>query len=233
MRSLRNKYTSRYLFLICLSFLIQACDQPTVVRQYHEVVIDIPPKEPMAPSDPHAMLSNMPDDDIHKNLKMKDSGLDSRLSESVAPAAITWDVPEGWLEKKGDGMRLASFVNTDVADPVEITIISLAGQAGGFSANITRWLKQLTLTLPEGMDIEKFISLQEKLVNSSGMEVILVDFTKLQDNSDSKVDSMLSAVMDRKNSQIFIKMTGTRTAILKNYEAFKSLIMSIKPTDSE
>lgn len=215
--------------MVCL--IVLSCDSPVVERRYHELIVDVPAPKPFDQSDPHAFLSMMPEDDIHKNLKPDDSNLNNRLAGSVAPAAITWTTPEEWLEKKGDGMRLASFINSDKEFPVETTIISLAGQAGGIPANIARWLQQLNISLPEAMDMDQFISRQEKLVNPSGLELMVVDFTLLQSGQDDQQASMQAAVIDRKASQIFIKMTGSKAAVLKSNAAFKSLIMSIKAAE--
>jgi len=215
--------------MVCL--LLQSCDRPVAERRYHEMIVDVPAPQPLDQTDPHAFLSMMPEDDIHRNLKTNEGNLNNRLAESVAPAAITWTTPEEWLEKKGDGMRLASFINSDKDFPVETTIISLAGQAGGIPANITRWLQQLNIALPVAMDMDQFISRQEKMVNPSGLELMVVDFTLLQTGPDDQQASMLAAVIDRKASQIFIKMTGSKAAVLKSYAAFKSLIMSIKAAE--
>ncbi len=180
----------------------------------------------------------MPDDDIHRGITaqgqapagmdMKNMALDPRLNDSVDRTPLKWTTPEGWLESKGSGMRLATFVHTDKNNPIEVSIISLGGSAGGLSGNIVRWMQQINVPVPAGAEWERFMGRQENFKTVSGLPVVLIDFTELQKEQKGDAPSMMAAVIDRQDAQIFIKMTGSKQAVIASRAAFRSLAESIE-----
>src|SRR5690606_20916792 len=66
---------------------------------------------------------------------------------------ISWNLPESWIEQpEGDPLRLTGFWAPDPRllekdlpdpDPVDVSLVQLAGDAGGLEANVTRWLGQV------------------------------------------------------------------------------------------
>jgi hypothetical protein len=229
-------------------------------RIFHEVNIEPEEEQVSDQADPHALMGEMPDDDIHaafrKNQgavpdreampdddihKQFKSGpamsggmaMDPALMNSVAPSSLSWSVPEGWQEEKGSGMRIATF-KAGVGDlAVETSVISLAGGAGGMAANVSRWMGQLNLDVPSAVELDKFIERQENIKTSSGLAVKLIDFTQMQNDDQPEVPSMIAAVVEGTDNQVFIKMTGSRKAILKNFDAFKALVGSLKDGSGE
>ena len=63
-----------------------------------------------------------------------------------APGEITWTLPTGWTTKPAGQMRLGSF-SFEAKDgySVDISVVKLAGEAGGDMANINRWRGQIQL----------------------------------------------------------------------------------------
>ena len=244
---------NRLLFnvlLVVFCFLCAGRGETVEKRAYKEINVDSDEKQVMNVEVPQALLKNMPDDDVHKAVRsggamganldgMPNDDIHAKfrngmmpnseaLMNSVAPTSLSWSVPEGWQEEKGNGMRIATFKAGEGNTAVETSIISLAGQAGGMSANVGRWMGQLDMEIPSEEKLNEFISRQEKLKTASGMDVTFVDLTQFQQDADGKTPSMIAAVIEGPASQIFIKMTGSKEAVLKNAEQLKLLVQSVK-----
>jgi len=57
-----------------------------------------------------------------------------------------WDLPEGWHQHAGQGMRFATIMaGAHGSNPLELTVIPLGPAASGELANINRWRGQLGL----------------------------------------------------------------------------------------
>lgn len=223
-----------YRSLLCLVYVIPlliyaGCERPTSERHYTEIFMEAPSKPSGLPmDDPHAFMRLMPEDEIHANLNTTDAGLKERLEASVAKTPLSWNTPSGWLERPASGMRLATFINTDPQLPVETTIVALAGTSGGIEDNVVRWMGQIHLEVPDSRDLNDFIKKQERFLTDSGLTVILIDFSGRQKTMGTDVPSMIAAVIERPDSQIFVKMNGSKQAVIQNRTALKSLIRSLK-----
>ncbi|MDA3873634.1 MAG: hypothetical protein PF795_06710, partial [Kiritimatiellae bacterium] len=87
-----------------------------------------PPMMPPASSGPNSML-----------------GREGEVPPPPKATDIVWELPEGWTERAGSGMRIAEFLpDSDVADGL-VTLIALGPGAGGLEANTTRWRGQVGL----------------------------------------------------------------------------------------
>jgi len=220
------------LIVMCFIFIFaaSACDKPVEQRKYKEIFTkpDITAK---SMSDGSKMpFNNMPNDDIHANLRLDSTepmNVNKDILNSVDSSPLAWETPVGWVEEKGAGMRVATFRNTDPNLPIETTIVSLGGSAGGLSANVVRWLQQMGLKIPEAKELELFIQKQQNFQTISGLNVVLIDFTELQPESSSESASMITGIIENNNSQIFVKMKGSKAAILQNRGHFKELLQSI------
>ncbi len=213
---------------LAVATAMAGCEKEPLKRHYTEVFIDAQKQERANnDADPHASLQQMmPQDEIHANLNMRDMGLQQGLDASVVKTPLSWETPKEWAEKTGSGMRLATFVSLDEKHPVETTIISLGGEAGGDAANVTRWMRQIQIEVPPAEELEDFISRQERLTSVSNLPVLMVDLTSFQNQPDSP--SMIAAIIEREGATIFVKMNGSRQAVLENRGRFKALVQSIK-----
>ncbi|MBL8014231.1 MAG: hypothetical protein JNN05_10320, partial [Candidatus Omnitrophica bacterium] len=123
------------LLVVCLCTLT-GCTERNTERVYEEVVIK--PEESVAAftMDPHAGMQ-MP----------------SAMTGVVSPDAnVKWQVPNGWSEIAGGGMRIVSFRNVKEPEAIDVSIVSLSGPAGGLQANLIRWAGQIDLDLQEDSD---------------------------------------------------------------------------------
>jgi len=240
-----------------LIFWAAGCDQPSAKRTQKEIFIEaehaaMPIAEEdffsrMPQDEIHRNLNsgNMPQDEIHANLNLGEMPQDEvhaqakmgemptaqgmQLESSMDKSPLRWTTPKGWFEKKGSGMRVATFTNDNDTQPIETTIVSLAGSAGGLNSNITRWMGQINIPVPDSRILDNFIQGQEKIQTASGWSAVVIDFAQLQPGAADNTPSMTAAVIDRGQSQIFVKMTGSKKSVLDNLVAFKSLVQSIGP----
>lgn len=214
---------------------LSACDQPLTKRNYTEIFIESEPLQTMPMDQQHQIRQMMPQDDIHANLVLDDmimgdsdnSDLQRNLQKSVVKEPLSWTTPENWSETRGNGMRVVTFNNNDKNSPVEVTVIALGGNAGGLSANVIRWMQQINVPAPTDKALENFLNQQEKFQTDSNFQVTLINLTEWQGDTPSNSPSMIAAIIDRGNSQIFVKMTGMKDSVLKNMASLKSLVKSI------
>ena len=204
-------------FIVCIGFPVvlslSSCEKADQKRTYEEVVTQ-------TIQDPQKLLHEMiaRGEDPHAFLKAQP------MNNTSAP--VTWNVPAGWKEKPAGGMRLASF--TSETDTVDISIVSLSGEAGGVSANINRWLGQLHLPAFNDEALQQFLSKQEKFTSSGGLLVTMVDFATFVTEDDQSLPGMLAAIIQLSDQTVFVKMTGTIGEINKNRELFRELCRSIR-----
>ncbi len=215
----------KFLVFAGLGLVTVSCQRADGKRQYEEVVISAP----TAPSidDPHAFMRNMPNMPNVPN--MANMPMMDMQKAGGRESPVAWSTPQGWQEQPKSGMRLATFLNTDSAHPIECSIVSLGGGAGGLESNIRRWMGQINLAPVSDDDLSAFISKQEQLKSDGGLDMTVIDFTSLQ--NDSQADSMTAAILSLSDSRIFVKMTGKKENILKNREQFHSLCKSLKASE--
>ena len=234
-----------YSFLIlCLVPLI-GCQRGPVKRTYHEIVQSAAPQQasaPMIPLSGELDVSAIPDDDVHAFLRKGqkttsapmpmtgavDAQTQKMLEASVARPPLSWVTPQGWQETPGSGMRLVSFTSNDTNNPVECTIISLGGQAGGLESNAARWMRQVNINVPDAPAMEKVLAAQKKIKTKDGFDATIIDLTQLQSKDDLESPSMVATIITLPDATMFVKMTGTCAGILENKDKFEMLCESLK-----
>ena len=137
---------------------------------------------------------------------------------------ISWNLPKGWVEQPaGDPLRLASFLapdsssaNEEEMDPkaLDVSIVQLAGDAGGIPANISRWMGQVKI--PPSPDIVKdIIAKAESLKVASGQKGIVVDFTGLLAGDMTRSTSIIGVILQDTGYTVFVKAKGDQDRLLK------------------
>ena len=245
-----------FLCGIVLCVTLFGCDKPVAQRHYTEVFGDVQKKAApaagrmlsgmpqddihaglMPQDDVHAGL--MPNDDVHAGLSdpnkqdmppmmqgMNDPALQQQINASADQTPLEWETPKGWSEKRGSGLRLATLASMD--PKTETSIVSLGGSAGGMSANVARWIQQLKIPVPDAKELDSFIQRQEKFSTAKGMPLTLIDLTQMQNDSPPDAPSMIAVIIEKGDSQIFVKMTGAKQAVLDSRETFKNFAKSIR-----
>ena len=210
---MQKEVSSKQLLNLCviLVLFLGSCEKAQPICTYDEVVIESPLKA--SGQNPHAFMKNL------------GTG-EAPVMPSNVSSAISWSTPDGWLEQKGNGMRLATFKNKN-AGSMECSIVSLEGKAGDLESNIVRWMKQINLAFSSGSQLQEFISQQAELKASSGLAYRLIDFTTAQKAAEHSSPSMLSAIFETDKATVFVKLSGTREEVIRNKEQFLSLCNSI------
>jgi hypothetical protein len=162
------------------------------------------------------------------------AGTKQEKQESPAPAAAAmpahthfqWDTPGGWIENRAaSDFRLAAFTIKSGEIESICTIIPLQGEAGGLKANVTRWLGQITDSMPPDENtVEKLLNAQEKFLTKGQFPAVLIDFTPVTPNPTDK--SILAGILTVQGNSIFIKMTGQKSHLIENKAKFKALCQS-------
>ena len=221
--------------------VFSSCQKPETSRTYSEVVTEARNTMPVTSdtADPHAGL----DMDSHAAMMMGTAAgtdphsgftkeqLAQMLQESMGQTpqnkSISWTVPESWQEKSATGMRVVTFVEKNDPTAIDCSIVALGAGAGGLTPNIVRWLGQLNISVPTGSELEDFINRQENVSLDGNLSALLIDFTKLQEQSPAATPSMLAAIIETPAQRVFVKMTGSKQKIIEHSSAFRMLIKSL------
>ncbi len=201
-----------FVVVLMSLFSMSGCEKKAQEYHYQEIVIEpAMPNAPFMGEDPHAGL-----------------GLDiPMMKKSMSQdSSLAWEVPTGWEEVPGSGMRVASFKLVGHPDEIDVSIVSLGGMAGGVESNLNRWANQINLDV-DAQELAKFIEDAATVKTQSGVDARIFDFTKLQKGQDPSGKSMAAAMMDLGGATVFVKMTGTTEAVTNNQEAFKTLTQSV------
>lgn len=139
---------------------------------------------------------------------------------------LSWDVPQGWKQEPGEGMRLASFRLLSDPQAIDCSIVSLGGIAGSIEANLGRWLGQLGLQTSDD-NLRTLITAAQILKTKDGLDITVFDFTALQSQGNPSDKSMLAAMISLDKTTVFIKMTGPMGPVKQHKDDFLKLLRSI------
>jgi len=194
-------YKSLYTLLfvgVCV-LMFTSCEQPLTSREYEEIVT--------APaSDPHDFMRNAP-----------------FAKEEQLSLPLSWEVPQGWSEEKGSGMRLVTFRAQN--GTVECSIVSLGGQAGGLRSNVTRWMGQINIDVPADDQFGEYLSRQKILETKGGFPITIIDLSEISGRQQDP--SMIAAIAELEDKTIFVKMTGSRKDVIAHRGQLTSLCLSL------
>ena len=154
-----------------------------------------------------------------------------KKQQAIQPAkkaSLTWETPSTWRQVASSGMRLASFVAPAASgvESADVSLVSLAGDAGGELANVNRWRGQIGLPAQSAVEIQK---LARKITTQNG-DFVWYEIT--QKNYTSKAapvfsPSIYAAILPRQDETIFVKMVGPLATLENNAEEFVALCKSI------
>jgi hypothetical protein len=127
-----------------------------------------------------------------------------------------WQLPKNWKEEKASGMRLASFrIDGSLAD---VSLIQLAGDGGGLSANVNRWRSQISLPPLSRKDIR---------VSEEQSKAGPFIFVKLLNESFSE-KAILGALFFQKGQVLFVKLTAPLKEIKTLEKGFLDFCRSLE-----
>jgi len=123
-------------------------------------------------------------------------------------------------------MRLASFNATAPnGKPVDVSVVSLPGIAGGDLANVNRWRGQVNL----GPIDEKALQQSAEQIKANGHNFLMVDIVSDAPMGETnEKQRIIAAILDENDRSWFIKMTGEDAAVASQKSAFADFLRSLK-----
>ncbi len=146
-----------------------------------------------------------------------------RRAVPLTPAApanhsgLKYTTPDGWTAQPVKGMRAASFGVRHGNDSAEVTVIPLAGPAGGLLANVNRWRKEIGL----GDVDEKTLAAESKTLDLDGAKAIVVDLIGQNERT-------LGAIIEHGERTWFVKFRGPNALVEKERANFDAFVGSLR-----
>jgi hypothetical protein len=136
-----------------------------------------------------------------------------------APESIAWDLPKGWSEARGNGMRFATL-KPPVPGKLDVSVVTLPGQAGGELDNVNRWRSQIGLA---PVDDPTRAHMRQDVRSKAGT-IALYDFATAGANQ----QRMIAAILFTGERSWFFKMVGDEAAVAAARPGFHKLIESLR-----
>lgn len=154
---------------------------------------------------------------------LRGAGADS-AGDAGAPSApgIQYTVPEGWSDEGASGMRIVDLL----VEGAELSVIELAGPAGGIVDNVNRWRKQLGLGPFSEAQVE-----QMERIPALGTEGYLFDATgSYQGMTGGPVPDarMIGALVIGPDKSYFVKFVGPADVVTREAGAFRAVLDSLE-----
>ena len=157
---------------------------------------------------------------------------------ATLPPSLKFDAPDGWVAKTPSStMRVADFVLAKVASDTEDATLTLyffgANQGGGVSANIDRWISQMTQ--PNGKaskDVAKTSTME-----SHGLKISLIDLTGTYvaevspgatEHFNKPGFRLRAAVVETPGGPYYVKVIGPSATVAKWDAQFTAFMKSLK-----
>lgn len=149
------------------------------------------------------------------------SGMGSMGAPAADPATdLTWTPASSWTAKPASGMRRGSYSIKDASGAeADLSVIALAGSAGGLLDNINRWRGQIGLAPLAAAQLADEVT---TLKSDAGIEMSVVDMTN------PGGERILGAILPRAGQNWFFKLKGPSALITQEKPAFLACLKSIK-----
>lgn len=206
----------KYAALAC--FLILAACKKEEAQVYSVAKPAPEAAAPGAPAAAHGLTpTGLPEGHPPIGAAMGEGTLPPGFAVDAGPAALAWKAPAGWTAKPASGLRRATFVVPGGAGPADLSVISLAGDAGGELSNVNRWRAQVGLA-PWGE--AAFKQAAEKVASPAGSFTV-VDLA-------GPAQRMMVGMTNRNGETWFFKLLGPDLTVGSAGPAFKTFLAGVK-----
>jgi len=196
--------------------LISGCEKPErSVRHYREVSMV---KDDAKPAEP-PMMSAAPSTPAAPSGQGAMGELPPEMRTPSLPLA--WQTPEGWEERPGSGMRIATFM----VQGNECTLMTFPGDVGGDEANIRRWLGQLGQSVGDDV-LKSFVANPVRFETAGGFECRFFDYSAILPEGSPK--NILAGIITINDHTAFLKLMGDSAILKAQKNAFENLCKSIR-----
>ena len=138
---------------------------------------------------------------------------------------IEYKTPPGWIAQPLSPMRIASFKIAGEDDTTaDVSVVSLAGMAGGDLANVNRWREQLKLPPISESELAAISS----HVQANGHDFLVTDLVGNEPVLPSKHKTRIVAAASQQGEQTwFVKMTGDDELVEAQKNHFLDFLRSL------
>ena len=201
-----------YLRLFALLGVLSGCNNRKDIEVYRVS------KESAAPPAPAADQSGMP--------AMPGMPAQPGMAAEPGGPGVTSTPPAGWEPQPPSSMRLASFlVKGDNGTTADVSLVILAGGAGGGLENVNRWLTQLG---QPAIAEDKLVQISKHVPSPLG-DVVFVDLEGLPSGGDPAKDGrILGGMISGEEKTVFFKMRGNAALTEAQKENFIKWIASVR-----
>ena len=156
-----------------------------------------------------------------------------RPGPAAPPApALRYDVPAGWADRGGGGMRLATLVIGDPTAGREVTVIPAAGTLAG---NVARWIGQLDAqsddAAKERAAAAALETAQRVDVDGAQASVVLLLDAAARAGDDGGQAILGAMIPVERSTALFVKFKGDATVARRERDNFVRFVSSIRWTD--
>ncbi len=135
------------------------------------------------------------------------------------PVELRWTAPAHWQPQPLSAMRRASFAiaSADGA-PGDVSVVMLAGSAGGWLDNVNRWRGQLGLPAQTSAQLTRETQLVK---TAAGWEFSVVDLP-------GDTEHILGAMLTRADESWFFKLRGPTALVAREQPAFLAFLQTVR-----
>lgn len=152
------------------------------------------------------------------------------LPEGIAPpppSQVTGTAPAGWEVKPASSMRQASYsVKDGKGAEADVSLIILAGAAGGPLDNVNRWLSQIN---QPPVTEEKLATMAQHVKSPLG-DVLVFDLRGAEAAKDERI---LAGLVTQGDKSYFFKMRGPAALVGAQKANFNKWIATVKSEEAD
>jgi hypothetical protein len=161
-----------------------------------------------------------------KNVPAAGSNPSGSTARSGGAGELQWSAPEHWKSGRTSSMRLATF-HPNGADDTELSLIRLAGEAGGLVANVQRWYGQIANPEPSAAEVQALPKL-----DVLGTQATLIELTGSYSgmSSEAREGYMMLGLIVQPTPEfsLYLKLTGPEAKVRAEKDAFMAFCKSLR-----
>ncbi|MFA7345060.1 MAG: hypothetical protein WC003_12220 [Terrimicrobiaceae bacterium] len=211
---------------VCLGLLLacgwaSGCKDEDEIKVYRVSKPEPEPQQQQSPAPANGEMGGMP----------QTGAPASADAPNARPSQVAGNPPPTWEAQPLSSMRQASFlVKGDNGTMADISLVSLAGPAGGALDNVNRWLAQLGRPPITGEQLSQMA----RHVPSPLGDAMVVDLEGLPQGADAAKDGRIVAgIVAGDNRTFFFKMRGNSALAGSQKEAFVRWIGTVRMAGGE
>jgi hypothetical protein len=202
---------ARTACLLALATLLGGCDR-------NDATVVVVPKENPTPAAP---VGTLPPGHPDTSMAMQ-PGMDMGMGMPNRPR-ISYKAPEGWTESAPGSVRVASFRIAKDSKQADVSVIPLAGAAGGDLANVNRWRGQVGLEPVTEAELKQ----SAEAVQIAGAPAELYELSGKNPGSGDAM-RVLGAIQHRDGVAWFFKVSGDDALVAEQKPAVIEFLKSVK-----